>query len=243
MINKSVRLNKFLANAGFLSRRKVEEFLKENEVTVNGVRIFEPGFRFNSEKDKVLVNDTQVKIPGEFVYFILNKPKGVITTASDEHGRKTVVDLVKTSKRIYPVGRLDADSKGLVLLTNDGELANRLIHPKYHIPKTYICLISGKVDEKKLKTLQNGVQLKSFKTSPADAKIIEQKPNRSVLQITLFEGKNRQIRKMCASVKLPLLELKRISIGPIKLGALTSGQYRPLTDTEVNELKESLSLT
>lgn len=235
-MEKTIRLNKYLANLGFASRRKVEELLQEKNLTVNGVKVLDKGFRVNPEKDKILINGKEIKAP-EFIYIMLNKPKGIVSTAKDEHGRTTVVDLVNSKERLYPVGRLDTDSKGLILLTNDGSLTNKLTHPKFHTPKTYIALIQGKIDEKTLNRLRNGVELKEGKTSKAEVEIVEQKPNRTILKITLFEGKNRQIRRMCAALKLNLLELKRVSIGPVKLGDLEKGKYRKLTDAEISALK------
>lgn len=237
MEDNLVRINKFLASKGILARRKIAEYLKVNTVTVNGNRITEPGIKINPGRDEVLINGKEIISGKAKIYIIVNKPKGIISTASDEHGRKNVIDLVKSNERLFPVGRLDADSKGLVLLTNDGELANRLIHPRYHIPKTYICLISGKVSADRIEKIRHGINLNSFRTAPADAKIIEEKTNRTVLEITLFEGKNHQIRKMCAVLRLSLIELKRIAMGPIQIGDLKSGEYRELTRAEVLLLK------
>lgn len=235
-MDKTVRLNKYLSNFGFASRRKVGDLLKNKILTVNGIRVLDKGFRINPEKDDILLDGKKLN-PPELVYIMLNKPKGIVSTSKDEKGRTTVVDIINSKVRLYPVGRLDADSKGLILLTNDGDLTNKLTHPKFHIPKTYIALIAGIVDEKKLQNLRNGVVLKDGKTSKSEAKILEQKPERTVVEITIFEGKNRQIRRMCAALKLNLLELKRVSIGPVKLGDLEKGKYRNLTPSEVSALK------
>lgn len=235
-MDKTVRLNKYLSNFGFASRRKVGDLLKNKILTVNGIRVLDKGFRINPEKDDILLDGKKLN-PPELVYIMLNKPKGIVSTSKDEKGRTTVVDIINSKVRLYPVGRLDADSKGLILLTNDGDLTNKLTHPKFHIPKTYIALIAGIVDEKKLQNLRNGVVLKDGKTSKSEAKILEQKPERTVVEITIFEGKNRQIRRMCAALKLNLLELKRVSIGPVKLGDLEKGKYRNLTHSEVSALK------
>lgn len=235
-MEKTIRLNKYLANFGFAPRRKVEDLLKNKILTVNGIRVLDKGFRINPEKDDILLDGKKLN-PPELVYIMLNKPKGIVSTSKDEKGRTTVVDIINSKVRLYPVGRLDADSKGLILLTNDGDLTNKLTHPKFHIPKTYIALIAGIVDEKKLQNLRNGVVLKDGKTSKSEAKILEQKPERTVVEITIFEGKNRQIRRMCAALKLNLLELKRVSIGPVKLGDLEKGKYRNLTHSEVSALK------
>lgn len=237
-MEKTIRLNKYLANLGYTSRRKVEDLLHQKNLTINGVKVLDKGFRVNPEKDRILLDGKEIKASPEFIYIMLNKPKGVVSTAKDEHGRTTVVDLVNSKERLYPIGRLDADSKGLIFLTNDGSLTNKLTHPKFHTPKTYIALIQGKVDEKTLNKLRNGVELKEGKTSKAEVEIVEPKPNRTILEITLFEGKNRQIRRMCAALKLNLLELKRVAIGRVKLGDLESGKYRTLTKSEISSLKE-----
>lgn len=242
-MEKTIRLNKYLSSLGLSSRRKVEQLLKERNVTLNGARILEKGIRLNPLKDLLLIDGKKPPVP-EFKYFMLNKPKGVISTAKDEHGRKTVVSLIKSKARLFPVGRLDNDSKGLILLTNDGELAQKLTHPKFHIPKTYIILLSGIVDNKKIAILSSGVNLKArlpagkdSKTAPSEVKIIKRQNNRTLLEITLFEGQNRQIRRMCSSLKLNLLELKRIAIGNVKLGDLKNGQSRLLTTQEIAILK------
>jgi pseudouridine synthase len=233
----TIRLNRFLANAGIDARRKIEDFLKEQVVTINKNRVTEPGIRLDPLVDKVAINGQEVHSTHTFVYFLLNKPKGVISSVNDEHGRKTVVDLIPTKLRIYPVGRLDAETTGALILTNDGELTNQLTHPKYHIAKTYQCLVPGEVSPRQIEQLEKGIQLKDGLTSPSQIEIISEKPNRTTFNITIHEGKNHQVRRMLAAVKLELIELKRIAIGSLELGQLPYGGYRELSENEVTALK------
>ncbi len=234
----SVRLNRYLANAGFDARRKIGNFLEQNNIQVNNIRITEPGVRINPETDVVLVNGKIIKPQGNnFVYYLLNKPKGVISSVSDEHGRKTVIDLIPTKNRIYPVGRLDAETTGALLLTNDGELTNRLTHPKYHINKTYLCLVPGKVSLSQKLQLEKGVALKDGLTAPSQVELIDEKNNRTTFKITIHEGKNHQVRRMLSKVGLELIELKRVSIGALEIGNLAYGSYRTLTESEIKQLK------
>ncbi len=238
-MTNTVRLNRFLANLGFSSRRKVTELLTKKEVTINGVKVLEPGLRINPQTDEIKIDGQSLKPNIEFEYIILNKPLGIISTAQDEHGRKSVVDLVESKSRLYPVGRLDANSKGLILLTNDGDLTFKLTHPSKHSPKTYQVLAIGNLTPQKIDQIKKGISLKSGQTAPAEVKVINSSPkNRHLLEITLFEGKNHQIRKMLTILRLEILELKRIKIGPISLGNLKPGQSRKLTDSEIKSLKQ-----
>ncbi len=236
-MDTSIRLNKYLSNVGLVARRKVAEFLEKNEVIVNGKKIKMEGFRVDLSKDKILVNGKEIQNKNEFVYIMLNKPKGIISTVSDEHNRKTVVNLVRTKERLYPVGRLDAQSKGLIILTNDGDLAFKLTHPKFEIEKKYVCLVSGLVDERKLNKLRNGVELKEYTTASAKVDILESKKDRTILQITVHEGKNHEVRRMCAAVKLNVIELKRVAMGSVELGELATGASRKLSKIEIESLK------
>lgn len=233
----TIRLNKFLANAGFEARRKIEDFLKENKVEVNGVRVFESGVRINPVKDQVRLNGRLVEPKHSYLYIMLNKPKGVISTTSDEQGRKSVLSLVSHQDRIYPVGRLDQNTTGLILLTNDGELANKLTHPSFEVSKTYQALVSSKPSLVQLKKLRNGVYLKEGKTAPAQVEIIKDMGNRALLELTLREGKNHEVRRMCSKVGLEVIELKRVSQGPLELGNLPLGKFRDLTSEEIQKLK------
>ncbi len=236
--NSSVWLIKYLASIGVTSRRKVEELIKSGKVSVNGKIVKEPATKIDPKKDEILVNGQKIEAKNEeFIYILLNKPKGIVSTVSDELGRKTVLDLVKIPQRIYPVGRLDQDSRGLIILTNDGDLTLKLTHPKFHLEKTYHALIPGKINNTQLEMLRNGIFLKEGKTAPAKVYLIWEKFNRTLLEITLFEGKNRQIRRMLGRLNLELLDLQRVSIGKIGIGNLKEGEYRYLSVKELENLR------
>jgi len=234
---QSVRLNKYLANLGVCARRDVKQLLKDQIVTVNGERVKEPGLRIDPAKDSILLNGRKLKAP-QFVYYLVNKPKRVVSTTADEYGRKNVISLIPTKERIYPVGRLDKDTTGLLLLTNDGELTNLLIHPRYHVDKTYRLTISGKVNDAQLRALRNGVLLDDGITAPAKLSIIRSTNTVSLLEMTIHEGRNRQIRRMCETVGVSLLELQRIKFGPLEIRNLKEGKFRELSRDEVQELKK-----
>ena len=239
LLTLTIRLDKFLANAGVLSRRGIKQFLKQQQVTINGKRVTQSGIRLDPQKDTVLINGQKVKKP-ETVYFLLNKPMGYISTTSDEQGRENVTELIDTQERIYPVGRLDKDTHGLLLLTNDGELTHQLIHPKYHVPKVYRLIVEGKPHDKQIHLFQTGVMLEDGITLPAPTKIISSNNNQTILEVTLHEGKNRQIRRMCEAVGLELLDLQRISFGPLKLNNLQLGHARKLTKEEILLLRKAV---
>jgi len=233
---KSIRLDSLLSEQGFAARRKIESFLKENPVIVNGERIMLPGTRINPDTDDILVSGK--KLPKiDKVYFILNKPVGIVSTASDEKGRKNVVSLVKSKERLFPVGRLDRDSEGIILLTNDGDLANIITHPRFGVPKTYDVLVAGEMEEWKLNKLRSGVRLNDGVTRPADIEEIKNMGRRTLLRLTFKEGKKRQIRRMCSALQLEVQTLRRISIGGVELGTLQPGKSRQLTDHELKTLK------
>lgn len=254
-----MRINKFLAQAGIASRRKVDDLIEEGKVTVNGKKATLG--QEVKQSDDVLVNGQPITTPQPPTYIILNKPKGVTSTVYDPHARRTVMDLVKYSSsdsekskndsshirsnnntRLFPVGRLDEDSTGLILLTNDGELANRLTHPKFHIPKTYEVTILGEVSQIHIGKMESGIFLEEGKTAPAKVEIAYKSAHRTILNITIFEGKKRQIRRMTASLHLHILGLKRLSIGPISLGNLPSGKFRNLKAGELKALKSAAKL-
>lgn len=237
-----VRINKYLASAGVAARRKIDEMIERGKVTVNGRRAI-LGMKVDPDKDEIIVDGE--KFAGgldetEKSYIILYKPRRVVSTVADTHERKTVLDLVDSEKRLYPVGRLDFESEGLMLLTNDGDLANRLMHPRYHIPKTYLVNVIGGLDEKKLYALRNGVRLTDGKTAPAAVEIISKNGRQSTVKITISEGRNRQIRRMAEKLHLHVSKLKRIEIGPVILGDMASGNWRELTPTEVQSLKAAV---
>jgi 23S rRNA pseudouridine2605 synthase len=232
-----VRLAKFLAHAGIASRRHAEELIRAGRVTVAGETVSDPA-RDVSAASRVAVDGEPVKGAEPRVVYALNKPPGVVSTAHDPQGRQTVVDLVPGARRLYPVGRLDADTTGLLLLTNDGELANRLTHPRYEVPRTYRAVVANPpVTERALKALQHGVNLDDGRTAPAKARRI--KPD--TIELTIHEGRRHQVKRMCAEVGHPVKRLTRIGFGPLELGTLAPGRHRRLTDAEVARLNRATS--
>jgi 23S rRNA pseudouridine2605 synthase len=232
-----VRLQEFMADNGVASRRKSEELISSGKVKVNGV-VASIGDKVDPKKDKVTVSGKRITVDNELVYIMLHKPRGFITTMNDERDRNCVAQLVSdVGKRIYPIGRLDRESEGLLLLTNDGELANAITHPKKHVPKTYRVTVRPSVTDNQLTSLSTGVEIDGKMTMPSEVHILEKQEGRVVLSITIYEGRNRQIRKMCEALGLEVARLKRLSIGPVKLGMLPQGKYRALTDDEVRKLK------
>lgn len=241
MANNEVRLQKFMAEQGVASRRKSEDLIRAGKVKVNG-HIAEIGMKINPRKDLVTVGKqklTNVK-NRKMVYIMLNKPRGYVTTVSDELGRKTVMDLLPDfGCRIYPVGRLDKDSEGLLLLTNDGAFTNCMTHPSHEYAKVYRVTVRPSVNDEVLFNLRNGIEIDGRKTAPCEVTVLTEEENRVVLEFILHEGRNRQIRKMCESQGLEVARLKRISIGPIKLGMLKQGDYRELSEQDVKKLLRS----
>lgn len=241
MANNEVRLQKFMAEQGVASRRKSEELILAGKVKVNG-HVAQIGMKINPRKDLVTVGKqklTNVK-NRKMVYIMLNKPRGYVTTVSDELGRKTVMDLLPDfGVRIYPVGRLDKDSEGLLLLTNDGTFTNCMTHPSHEYAKVYRVTVRPSVDDNILYNLRNGIEIDGRVTAPCDVTVLTEEENRVVLEFVLHEGRNRQIRKMCESQGLEVARLKRISIGPIKLGMLKQGDYRELSEQDVKKLLRS----
>ncbi len=234
------RLQKVISAAGIASRRLAEELIKSGRVTVDGVVVTKLGTTVEVGKSVVRV-DGKLLSREKPVYIMLNKPRGVVTTVKDPRGRKTVLDLVaEIPQRVYPVGRLDYATEGLLIMTNDGELTNNLIHPSRHVNKTYLATVSGLTGEKDLDLLRAGVNLKDGLTAPAAIKIIDVdgQRNRTTLEITIHEGKNRQIRRMFDLINQPVLRLKRIRFGRLTLDGLKPGQYRQLSAAEVNLLKK-----
>ena len=241
MANNEVRLQKFMAEQGVASRRKSEELILAGKVKVNG-HVAQIGMKINPRKDLVTVGKqklTNVK-NRKMVYIMLNKPRGYVTTVSDELGRKTVMDLLPDfGVRIYPVGRLDKDSEGLLLLTNDGTFTNCMTHPSHEYAKVYRVTVRPAVDDNILYNLRNGIEIDGRVTAPCEVTVLTEEENRVVLEFVLHEGRNRQIRKMCESQGLEVARLKRISIGPIKLGMLKQGDYRELSEQDVKKLLRS----
>lgn len=236
---EKIRLQKFFTDCGVLSRRAAEEEIRQGRVSVNGL-VAQIGDKVDPELDRVTYKGQLISYPqnARKHYILLNKPRGFVTTLSDEKGRQTVSDLVKDlGARVYPVGRLDMDSDGLLLLTDDGDLTLRLTHPRHEIPKHYHVLVQGTVSSKQLETLCQPFVLDGYETLPVQVEILSAQNGGTLLSFVLFEGRNRQIRRMCESVGLRIKQLTRVAIGDIKLGDLPLGHYRALTDSEVAYLK------
>lgn len=235
---EEMRLQKYLANAGITSRRKAEELILQGRVMVNGSIVDKLGSKI-SEGDVVVCDGREVALTVDHTYIMMNKPKGYITTVRDQFSRPSVMDLLQSEhKRLYPVGRLDYNTSGLLLMTDDGNLAQKLTHPSYEVHKSYSALIKGIPPEDVLKKFEEGIDLEGEMTAPAKIKIKRTLEDETcVVEIQLREGKNRQVRRMCEALGYPVLSLKRISIGPLRIGALGEGQYRHLTDKEIAMLK------
>ena len=236
MKDNKVRLQKHLAECGVASRRKAEELIEMGKVKVNG-HVATIGTKVDPKRDKITVRGKTVIANTTKMYIMLHKPRGFVTTANDEKGRKCVTDLVKDAPvRLFPVGRLDMNSEGLLLMTNDGEFANRLTHPSYHVNKTYRVTVKGDVVDEKIIELKEGIVLDGEKTLPCDCFVAERKADRTVLIFIIQEGRNRQIRRMCEAVNLEVLRLKRTEIAGVKLGMLPRGSWRPLNEREMRRL-------
>lgn len=241
METQTIRIQKFFTDCGILSRRAAEEEIKKGRVKVNGT-VAEVGQKIDPTRDRVEYRGQVIETTEKprFTYVMLNKPRGYLSTVTDDRGRHTVTELVADAGvRLYPVGRLDMDSEGLLLLTNDGELTNRLTHPKHEIPKIYHVKIRGTVTAEQVKALSSSMEIDGYRILPVKTELISVKDDTSVLRMTLFEGRNRQIRKMCESQSLTVLRLCRIAIGDLKLGNLAPGKWRYLTKTQVDYLKGS----
>ncbi len=232
------RLQKVLAAAGVDSRRKCEELILDGVVCVNR-RVVDklPAF-VDPDKDIITVNGKKIRAAGK-VYFLLNKPKGVLCTSHDPRGRKKAIDLVQTDERIFCVGRLDADTTGLIILTNDSELSNRLTHPRYGIAKTYVVRIKGEIKPEQIDKLKKGIWLAEGKTSGAAVKVLKRRHTESLIEIIIRQGLNRQVRRMLAKVGLPVKSLTRTKIGGLEVRGLGVGKSRPLTNAEVVRLKKA----
>lgn len=230
------RLQKIISKAGITSRRKAEELILEGRVRVNRKVVTELGFKADPDTDRIDVDGEAITFTGPKFYVLLNKPKGFISTLSDNLGRPTVVSLVTVKGRVFPVGRLDYDAEGVLLLTNDGEFSNRLIHPKYSVPKKYLVKVRNIPDEKTLERMRDGVYLDDGKTRPASVKFVRKTEGNAWLEITVTEGRNRLIKRMCQRVGHPVNKLKRLEFAGIGLGALKPGEWRFLTKKEVEGL-------
>lgn len=236
-----VRLQKFMAECGVASRRKCEDLIAAGKVKVNG-HVASIGDKINPKKDIVAVHGKKINKSEKMYYIMLNKPRGYVTTVSDELGRKTVMELVRDiHARIYPVGRLDRDSEGLLLLTNDGSFANAMTHPRHEFSKVYRVTVRQKVSDSALNNLRSGIELDGRKTAPCEVTVLTEEENRTVLEFIIHEGRNRQIRRMCEAEELEVARLKRTAIGSLKLGMLGVGKWRELSDSEVTKLLRSSS--
>lgn len=228
-----IRLNKYIASTGVCSRRKAEEYILSGRVSINGDVVTELSTQVK-DNDIVCIDGKEIQLEERKVCIMLNKPKGYVTTSKEQFNRKSVLDIVKVKERIYPVGRLDMDSEGLLLLTNDGDFANNIIHPTKHIAKKYEVVLKERITEDMIESLENGVDIGGYITRPANVKKIKD----NVVHITIMEGKNRQVRKMCEAVGNRVLNLKRIAIGSLKLGSLETGKYLELTDKDIDKIFE-----
>lgn len=230
-----MRLQKFLAICGIASRRKAEEIIKSGRVSLNGNTVTEMGIIVDENRDEVLLDGVRIFPEEQKRYIILNKPRGYVTTACDQFDRKTVMDLVKEiPERIYPVGRLDYDTEGLLIMTNDGDFANSIAHPKHQIDKIYIAKVVGAFDLIKANTLRKGVEIDGQKTSPAKIKILKETPSYCEVRVIIHEGRNRQVRKMFEAVGCHVLDLKRICVGKFSLGSLPVGSWREFNPDELS---------
>lgn len=232
-----MRLNKFLAECGVCSRRKADEIIAEGRVTVNRKTVSKMGFDVDEKKDVVYLDGKKIVPVTHYEYIMFNKPKGCVTTMSDDKGRKTVYDFIGREKRLVPVGRLDYDSEGLLLFTNDGELTHKLTHPSNEIPKTYVVKIEGEISESDMATLRKGVTVNGVKYSRCKVKFTGEENGLSRLEVVIFEGKNREIRRMFEAVEKNVVFLKRVAIGDLRLGGLSRGGFRELNEFEVDYLK------
>jgi pseudouridine synthase len=239
MEDREIRLQKYLASAGVASRRAAEGLITAGRVAVNGNTVTVLGVKVDPRRDKVTVDGKPIADRQAMLYFALNKPRGYVSTASDPEGRPTVLDLVPTQARLYPVGRLDADSEGLILLSNDGDLAYRITHPSHQIDKEYNVVVEGRPSEAQLQQLRDGIEIEEdgSRTAPAQIMIIKWMRDAMWLRVVIREGRKRQIRRMFDAIGYPVLHLQRIRIGSLRLGTLPLGEYRSLTKQEVAELR------
>ncbi len=238
----SERLQKFLSRAGIASRRKAEKLIQAGKVRVNNRVVTELGVKIDPGRDKVEVEGRQVR-PESLVTLLVNKPYGYVSTTRDPQGRRVITDLVgKEHGRLYPVGRLDYDATGLMLLTNDGEMAQRLMHPRYQVPRTYRATVAGQVSRETLHRLAAGVELDG-RVVPAGVSLVKSQTDKTVLELTVWEGRYHLVKRLLTKVGHPILKLKRIAFGPLRLGRLARGGYRPLTKQEMAELKELCGIT
>lgn len=236
MADNKIRLQKYMSEAGIASRRKAEDMIRDGKVRVNGY-VAQIGDCVDPKKDTVTVSGKKIRKQNTLRYILLNKPRGYVTTTDDDLGRKCVLELVRDVKeRIYPVGRLDRISEGALILTNDGEFANAMMHPSKHVAKTYRVTVRPEPTSEKVDILSSGIDLDGRMTAPCEIHVLQKEEGRAVLEIILREGRNRQIRRMCEAVDLEVARLRRVAIGSVKLGMLQTGEWRDLTPDEVDSL-------
>ena len=228
---ESIRINKFIANCGVCSRRNADDIISQSRVKINGKVVTDLATRVTSE-DKIEVDNKEIKLEQNKIYIMLNKPVGYITTSKEQFNRPSVLDLLKVTERVFPVGRLDMDSEGLLLLTNDGDFTNKITHPTKHVAKQYEVVLKEEITNKAIEKLENGVDIGGYITRPAKVERLKE----NVILITIKEGKNRQIRKMCETVDNKVVALKRVQIGKLKLGSLKIGEYKNLTPEDIDKI-------
>ena len=235
-----MRINKYIASCGIASRRKSEEIILDKRVKVNGKTVCELSINIDENKDIVEIDGKIISLSKNHIYIVLNKPEGYITTVKDQFDRPNVLDLVTDIKeRVYPIGRLDYETSGLLILTNDGDLTYKLTHPKHEVDKTYVALVKGQPTYEELKKFRDGLDIEDYKTAPAKIRVVDvnEEKNYSKCEIKIHEGRNRQVRKMCKAINHPVLRLRRIAMGEIRLKGLKVGEYRHLTKEEIKYLK------
>lgn len=235
-----MRINKYIASCGIASRRKAEEIILDKRVKVNGKTVCELSINIDENKDIVEIDGKIISLSKNHIYIVLNKPEGYITTVKDQFDRPNVLDLVTDIKeRVYPIGRLDYETSGLLILTNDGDLTYKLTHPKHEVDKTYVALVKGQPTYEELKKFRDGLDIEDYKTAPAKIRVVDvnEEKNYSKCEIKIHEGRNRQVRKMCKAINHPVLRLRRIAMGEIRLKGLKVGEYRHLTKEEIKYLK------
>jgi 23S rRNA pseudouridine2605 synthase len=234
---EGVRLQKVLAAAGIGSRRACEQLISEGRVEVNGRMVLEQGLRVDPERDTIRVDGSRIPPPRRHVYLVLNKPKGVVSTLEDPEGRRTLSDfLIERRERLFHVGRLDTDTEGLIIITNDGEFAQKLAHPSYEVPKTYLAEVEGVPNPRTLKRLRDGVKLDDGPVQFSRVKLVSSTADKALVTVTLHEGRNRIVRRTMDAVGHPVRKLSRTAIGPVRLGRLKPGELRELTREELGEL-------
>ena len=235
-----MRINKYIASCGVASRRKAEEIILAKRVKVNGKTVEELSFNIDENNDVVEIDGQRIGLSEESVYIVLNKPEGYITTVKDQFDRPSVLDLVSDIKeRVYPIGRLDYETSGLLILTNDGDLTYKLTHPKHEVDKTYMAIVKGIPTKEELKNFEEGLYIEDYKTAPAKIKVVkkDEEKNYAICQIKIHEGRNRQVRKMCRAINHPVMRLRRVAMGKITLKDTEVGKYRHLSKEEVEYLK------